>query len=61
MRTNLPSPPISAPSERVNCPSCEMSMKLVLVEPNKPGQELRTYQCPACGTSKGFILKSADD
>ncbi|HWL92644.1 MAG TPA: hypothetical protein VNT79_03845 [Phycisphaerae bacterium] len=61
MRTNLPSPPVSALADRVDCPSCEMTMALVLIEPHKRRHELRTYRCPACNATKGFILKSEED
>jgi predicted RNA-binding Zn-ribbon protein involved in translation (DUF1610 family) len=31
------------------CPKCGARMFLVLIEPNDPGHEKRTYECTECG------------
>ena len=31
-----------------NCPNCGTPMWLAGIEPDKPGQDKRTFECPAC-------------
>ena len=35
-------------NERPDCPECSAQMYLAIVEPEKPGFDLRTFECPRC-------------
>ena len=37
--------PINA---RPDCPLCATQMYLARIEPEKPGHDLRTFECPRC-------------
>jgi hypothetical protein len=39
------------------CPNCGEDLQLAHVEPAKPGQDLRTFDCAACGYSESMIFK----
>ena len=45
-------PPPNAPRPRepfIVCPSCKREMRLFGIEAEKPGRDLYTFQCSACG------------
>lgn len=31
-----------------DCPQCGAAMWLVCIEPDEPGRDLRTFECPRC-------------
>jgi ssDNA-binding Zn-finger/Zn-ribbon topoisomerase 1 len=39
------------------CPECGTAMLLARIEPNEPGNDLRTFECPKCKQSKRRIFK----
>jgi DNA-directed RNA polymerase subunit M/transcription elongation factor TFIIS len=39
-----PPPPI----ERRDCPKCGTQMMLARIEPQEPGVDLQTFECPKC-------------
>jgi hypothetical protein len=41
----LDNTPINA---RPDCPQCTAQMDLARIEPEKPGHDLRTFECPRC-------------
>jgi len=46
--------PAAAPSVaivRPLCPVCGTKMHLARIEPDKPGHEIRTFECPKCDHS----------
>jgi hypothetical protein len=36
---------------RLPCSKCEAKMMLARIEPERPGHEIRTYECAKCGHS----------
>jgi ribosomal protein S27AE len=46
---------LSASITRLPCPKCSTTMLLARIEPDIPGHELRTFECPRCEHSKGVI------
>ena len=34
--------------ERPTCPECRNRMMLARIEPDKPGHDKRTFECPEC-------------
>lgn len=42
---------------RPNCPRCDARMRLARIEPDKPGYDLRTFECGSCGHSTSIIAK----
>jgi hypothetical protein len=45
--------PSFAPFDRPFCPECTAPMFLVELEPDAPGSEYRTYECPNCKFTQG--------
>ena len=35
--------------ERYPCPKCDWYMMISRIEPDKPGYDLRTFECSRCG------------
>jgi DNA-directed RNA polymerase subunit M/transcription elongation factor TFIIS len=35
-------------NERPECPECSALMYLAVIEPGRPGFDLRTFKCPRC-------------
>jgi len=48
-----PSPVLALPP----CPSCGTPMALNRIEPEKPGHEIRTFECLHCGTTENLVVK----
>ena len=40
------------------CEKCGTRMMLARIEPDRPGRERRTFECPACDHSETTIAKS---
>jgi hypothetical protein len=45
--------------ERLLCPRCGTQMNFSRVEPDEPGFDLRTFQCPKCQYLESFVVKEA--
>ena len=43
--------------DRPDCPKCGTKMMLARVEPDEPGQEKRTFECPGCNYSNSAVIK----
>lgn len=43
-----PATPHSDSIVRPDCPKCSTRMRLFGIEPNKPGFELLSFECPGC-------------
>jgi hypothetical protein len=39
----------------LNCPRCGKPMRLTCIEPDKPGFDLRSFECAKCNTSEAFL------
>jgi ssDNA-binding Zn-finger/Zn-ribbon topoisomerase 1 len=44
-------------TERPLCPKCGTQMQLARIEPDKPGYDLRNYECPACHHLESMIVR----
>jgi hypothetical protein len=40
----------------LNCSGCGKPMRLACVEPDKPGFDLRTFECAKCNTGTTFLV-----
>jgi hypothetical protein len=40
----------------LNCPGCGKPMRLARIEPDKPGFDLRTFECAKCSTGESFLV-----
>jgi hypothetical protein len=38
------------------CPRCSDTMRLVLLVPGKPGQDVRTFECTGCDNREEFVV-----
>jgi ribosomal protein S27AE len=45
--------------ERPECPACSALMYLALIEPEKPGFDLRTFGCPRCEYTETVVVEFA--
>jgi hypothetical protein len=45
-----------ASSENPFCAGCEAPMILLLLEPDKPGFDLRTYACLMCAAAESIVV-----
>ena len=45
-------------SDRPECPQCGMLMMLTRIEPEAPGEELRTFECSLCEHQASVVVKS---
>jgi len=52
----LENAPINA---RPECPECSALMYLALIEPEKPGFDLRTFECPRCQHVETVVVEFA--
>ena len=52
-----PATPISNAIVRPPCPQCDTMMLLARIEPDKPGHETRTFECPKCQHSESTVIK----
>jgi hypothetical protein len=52
----LENTPINA---RPDCPLCAAQMYLARIEPEKPGHDLRTFECPRCQHVETAVVASA--
>jgi hypothetical protein len=50
------SPQSNLDFETCNC--CRTPMRLVCIEPDKPGFDLRTFECARCGAGETFLVSS---
>ena len=48
MTTYRPVTPHSDSIERPGCPKCGTKMRLFGIEPERPGYELHSFECPQC-------------
>jgi hypothetical protein len=44
-------------SVRPDCPDCTVPMYLARVSPEKPGYDLRTFECPRCQSTLKTVMK----
>lgn len=44
-------------TEHPSCPKCGIQMRLSRIEPDKPGHDLRNYECPACHHGESMVVK----
>jgi hypothetical protein len=44
-------------AERPSCPKCGTQMWLATIEPDRPGHDRRTFECPRCQVEKVEIVK----
>jgi hypothetical protein len=51
------SPSDPRPIESLLRPKCAMPMDLSRIEPDEPGFDLRTFECPKCQHSESFVVK----
>jgi DNA-directed RNA polymerase subunit RPC12/RpoP len=40
----------------LNCARCSKPMRLASIEPDKPGFDLRAFECPKCNSGKTFLV-----
>jgi hypothetical protein len=40
----------------LNCSGCSKPMRLARIEPDKPGFDLRTFECAKCNTGESFLV-----
>jgi hypothetical protein len=40
---------------RPQCPKCEVTMSLLIIEPERPGFDSRTFECPKCYGSETLV------
>jgi hypothetical protein len=52
-----PSTPTTEAILRPPCPKCGTKMHLARIEPEKPGYETRTFECPNCEHSLSIVAK----
>src|SRR4030095_3256235 len=50
--------PRERPFNRPACPNCGCPMWLAIVEPDKPGHEKRSYECPRCQREEEYVVQS---
>jgi hypothetical protein len=50
----LENTPINA---RPDCSQCAAQMYLARIEPEKPGRDLRTFECPRCQHVETVVVK----
>ena len=50
----LENTPINVRSE---CPRCSAQMYLARIEPEKPGYDLRTFECPMCQHVESAVVQ----
>jgi transcriptional regulator NrdR family protein len=46
-------------NERPECPECSALIYLAMIEPEKPGFDLRTFECPRCQHAKTVVVELA--
>jgi hypothetical protein len=57
MFSTQPSPLFSVAEIGVlNCSGCGKPMKLARIEPDKPGFDLRSFECAKCNTGEAFLM-----
>ena len=54
-----PATPYSDSIERPGCAKCGTATLLVGLEPERPGYELHTFQCPNCEHYETAVAKAA--
>ncbi len=54
---------IPTPDARPSCVVCSTRMGLVLIQPDRPGFDLRTFECPRCNVREETVIqfRSEDD
>jgi hypothetical protein len=40
-----------------SCPECGCMMWLKRIEPHKPGEDVRMFECPRCLYSESFVVE----
>ena len=43
--------------ERPQCPRCSTRMWLARIEPDEPGHDRRTFECPQCDYLESIVVK----
>jgi hypothetical protein len=46
-------------NERPECPECSALMYLAIIEAEKPGLDLRTFECPRCQHVETVVVEFA--
>lgn len=59
MATYQPKTPHSDLIERPNCAKCGAKMRLFGIEPERPGHELHSFECPTCKDIQTAIGEAA--
>ena len=59
MTTYQPASPHSDSIKRPDCPKCGTNMRLFGIEPERPGFELHSFECPKCKCVEVKVGKSA--
>lgn len=57
MTTYQPRTPHSDSIVRPPCPKCQTQMRLFGIEPEKPGHETHSFECPACHHVEAVVAK----
>ena len=52
-----PATPESNAIVRPPCSKCGTTMMLARIEPDAPGRDLRTFECPKCENSESTVVK----
>jgi len=50
---------LDAQNQGPQCTACGSPMRLVAIEPNLSGQDLRTFSCPRCKRVQRHVIDSA--
>jgi predicted RNA-binding Zn-ribbon protein involved in translation (DUF1610 family) len=57
MTKYTPATPQTDAIVRPLCKTCGTKVFLIRIEPDKPGHDLRTFQCPECGQIETTVVK----
>jgi uncharacterized metal-binding protein (TIGR02443 family) len=49
--------PDSENSTGIVCPKCSTPMTLTRIDPDKPGFDIRTFECSKCGYTQSKVFK----
>ena len=48
---------LPSPLSRPSCPLCSNRMELKFIQPDRPGFDLRTFECPKCSVREDMIIQ----
>jgi hypothetical protein len=57
MRASEYVPREKRPIAHPECPACRVQMWLARIEPDKPGHDLRTFECPRCQNEMTEVVR----